>query len=248
MKQVDMDALLHRIEPILYEIITINSYDSIDLLSGRMGDRIEMNAQTLCLTRIQFSDAISHLSRCRKVVNLALWIDPTSGSPNLQRALEPHRLRRLSTGLKCMINSDRVLSFGHPAFSQITHLELMAADQHWDILPGICVLAHLTHFGCILDKIVVEPVGMTQALHTILQNAISLEVLALFVLIRAHEPLAIPLVQGWLRRDQHRDPRLVVLAAPTNEDIYPDWEAFMYGEPDMWTRAEDMIAGRPNGE
>jgi hypothetical protein len=252
-----------RIVPILYDMLTIRFRRELPLLEGNVGDCFAKHAKTLCLSTLSYSAALLQVPRFRAVVNLAFWPngDPfRPGTTTFLAALENHRLKRLSTDVVYLRHGDSVRSsgmlFGHPALSQLTHLEITIEDdeEDWSVTVGLTALNHLTHFGYRLDAndivTMEEPSPMIQALRTILSTTVSLKVLALIVdLHPLGDTQALDVVHDWLKTAQLDDPRLIVLRSGRDDiysAIYNDWEAFMNGRPDMWTRAEDMIQKRWN--
>jgi hypothetical protein len=230
-------------------MLTVRS-SRLRLLEGNVGDYFAKHAQTLCLATLSYSAAVLQVSRFRAVVNLAVWVYPPSGTSTFLSALENRNLKRLSASIPCICDLSCGMLFGHRAFSNLTHLEILANndDDDWSIICGLTALTHLTHFGYLFNRIddTPPPSGMIQALRDILSTSISLKVIALFVHIQVYKVTeASKIVHGWLNTAQLDDPRLIVLGSPAlQDDVYNDWEAFMHGRPDTWTCAQDMVQER----
>ncbi|KAJ7507885.1 hypothetical protein B0H11DRAFT_1705386, partial [Mycena galericulata] len=215
-----------------YEMVTIHSPEHaakfLNLIDSNLKPPVFFAAvKILCLPfGVTATQACDILSVCTEVQLLACWVDHrTRPDPHdLPNLLGRLPLRRLS------------IEFGH--FSRIpttqstwllglTHVDLVI----WkDPLPET-ELFHLSRLPCLTH--VALPVARTNSRHAVVVCA-SCPRLQVLVIIddENYEPDKAPYLF---------DARIVVQVQP---DFTEDWEAPYFGSPDMWSRAEDIIAQR----
>ncbi|KAJ3508435.1 hypothetical protein NLJ89_g5756 [Agrocybe chaxingu] len=165
------------------------------------------------------------LQLCPNVQNLAIWIIHGSCS-HLVPILEGLRsLRRLSFDPSYFFQDycdDWKVPLDLPAFSRLTHLEIINASQHWGKWKKLASMPALTHLALagLVDGALVD--------H-ILKECQRLELLITFY-------LDIPFTG--LQDASNKDPRAVQLLSVTNH--LEHWEHGARGGEDFWITAEKV--------
>ncbi|KAJ7289555.1 hypothetical protein C8J57DRAFT_1278025 [Mycena rebaudengoi] len=144
-------------------------------------------------------------------------------------------VQRLSLPLQNLFEG-RVVDLVHPMFSSVTHLypfdDMTPSPEHpfYLQLPVLPKLTHL-HLGAKFPP---------AASSVILANCRSL-----CVAVTIWRPWRREAAQNFAHNSPVLDPRFVVLDV---EDDWGSWERYAYGEIDFWTRAEEFLARKANGE
>jgi hypothetical protein len=128
--------------------------------------------------------------------------------------------------------------FSHPFFSNVTHLEFTDLWEIWvDQLEGLRELPRLTHLALDFAGIPNDGLELIDTLQAVLKSCKMLQILLLLIqevdsdhLVDAIDYDSFPGIN---------DPRFVL-----DVDDCLGWEAFMFGEDDMWTAAEGASEGR----
>lgn len=237
--------MLTRLEPVVYEMLTLSrSSNSPHARTNSMKTAIRRAiqrlgplespeflgkyVQTLCLVGfITNEDIVDFFRVCTGVKNLAIRVKgPVHPLFPIIRGLRP---LRLSISILELFNTLAEINFDHPFFSKITHLRIMDKDVR--ILVALCrfrkYFPSLTHLAIVVEVstpqtriLVSELARITLAIYSNLQ-----------VFLGLYVGIPPPPYTSC-------DPRFLLMEEP---EFISDWEAFMSGQSDMWTDAEDII-------
>lgn len=230
----------HRVEPLLYRVLTIIDSTSPLLSAAETKPaRFLKNAVRHVFLAPSFWEMQkSLLSKCSGILNL--YIDGQLEPHNLPILGEMH-LQKLSFSLVPNVSVWDHSAFYHPIFLSVTHLELFQTHNYsperpplnWDDWSPLASLPSLTHL-C-----------FSEALSPLLPHALA-ECLRLVVGVVAfwdgsHLEDGIDFAAGltW------SDPRLVVMVISSYMD---DWEIGARGGDDFWLRAEAFVFRKRKGE
>ncbi|KAJ6614593.1 hypothetical protein B0H10DRAFT_1950567 [Mycena sp. CBHHK59/15] len=220
------------IDILFYDMVTISDKLHADhflrLVDSKSPGFFAIAVRILCIPySVTAAQAHSILSACTGVRLLACWVD-------YGHSLEPVALPRTVSQLPL-----RRLSIEFEHF-----LKIPAAPSTW--------LAALTHVDLVfwgeIDPARLAPLGrlpklthvaLTSTLAGVAHARLVCDVCPLLqVLIIVHEP-----------HDSDSDgvgyefdPRIVEISQV--HDVISDWQSFFYGQPDMWSHAEDIIKKR----
>ncbi|KAJ7289563.1 hypothetical protein C8J57DRAFT_1278035 [Mycena rebaudengoi] len=156
-------------------------------------------------------------------------------TPRLLPIFARIQVQRLSISLQHLFEGSAV-DLAHPMFSSVTHLfpfgDMTPSPEHPFYLQ-LPVLPKLTHL-CLGS-------GFPPAASpVILANCRSL-----CVAVTLWSPRRRKAAQNFTHDSPVPDPRFVVLDV---KDDWGSWERYAYGEIDFWTRAEEFLARKANGE
>ena len=217
------DALCgFRIEPIIYEMVTLDSRTRLNgflfTMCHRSLDFFARHVKTLLMSSVEDKDSIRILSACTGVVNLACW------NCGQERLIEPSAgLCRLSTHLDCISMS---------TFVNITHLEVVG---EWPTTETLRLFPNLTHLALDDDGRII-----TEDDLVVLSGLSSSSCLLKIIIVLVQDPNLEPYIPV-----DHDNPGLVLLKQPTNlQSFVSDWEAHVRGGADMWVRAEEVAESR----
>ncbi|KAJ7198169.1 hypothetical protein GGX14DRAFT_573730 [Mycena pura] len=176
--------------------------------------------------------ALEVLRLCTGIKNFAKFSDHTA--PAMLPILATMCVQDLAAHLGSLFPELGAIDLTHPSFACITHLQLLDdlddAETRTHICAALPVLPALTHL--LLAR---EP--PLDALRTILQECPRLELL---LIMELHW-------QANFGRD-YPDARVVGGTYFGHSDYWDQWEAGAAGFPNYWTRAEEFIAKKRNGE
>ena len=205
-----------RIEPIIYEMVTLDSRAKLNgflyTMCHRSLDFFARHVKTLLMSSVEDRDFLEILSACTGVVNLACW------NCGQERLIEPSPgLCRLSTHLDCMSRS---------TFVNVTHLEVVGA---WPDTETLSLFPSLTHLA--LDD---DGRFITEEDLILLSDLSSSSDLLKIIIILIRDPeFATSIVD-------HDNLGLISLKQPPDlQSFVSDWEAPVRGGADMWVRAEE---------
>ncbi|KAJ7195759.1 hypothetical protein GGX14DRAFT_376659 [Mycena pura] len=180
-------------------------------------------------------EARNVLKLCRGVTNFAAT--DRFYTPAMLPVLATMRIQRLDVCLAALFGSFEATHFTHPLFSRITHLtmgeRLSSVEEH--IYANLRTLPALTHL-CLHS--VVSPTTCT--LELLLTDCVRLELLVVL-----WEQLSIVSATRMAANTPLRDVRLVV---GVYSHCWVDWNTGAAGLPNLWTRAENVVAQRRGGE
>ncbi|KAJ6608524.1 hypothetical protein B0H10DRAFT_525622 [Mycena sp. CBHHK59/15] len=170
------------------------------------------------------------LAACTQITDLALWI--SSPTPALLPQLAALPLRRLVADLTGLFGGPLRVTFAHPLFGALTHLDVRGARfDDWRLHAGLAHVPHLTHLA-FRDRF------LPRVLRGALAHCARLQVLG--VVWAARRSI------GDVQEAEVVDARLfmVVCADPVAE-----WETSARGGVDcMWRRAEAFVKKKQAGE
>lgn len=214
-------------------MVTLGLNDSAQFLrtmDSKPANFFQAHVKRLCLTiHVKPQTAARILSVCTGVHSLACWVDFRSSNlfavfPSLITALP---LRRLSIDVGHLIG----LLGSQPIWlSSLTHLDVIfwaSIEDSGSIIPGLDSLLILTHLAFNVE---LQRISAT-SLSTIISACPHLEVLVIIVDEDAED------VEG-ADESVLDDPRIVYLPYP---NAVPDWEAPVRGQPDIWSRAQEIV-------
>ncbi|KAJ7086222.1 hypothetical protein C8R44DRAFT_893676 [Mycena epipterygia] len=174
------------------------------------------------------------LAACDAVVDVQI----VTGSSILLPILGALPLQRLSADLLFLFPGPSGLDFGHPIFTNVTHLSLYGHSGHgWDTWSGLAQIPGLTHLA-FRDNSFDAPMC-----HSVLLHCKLLQVLA--------NLLASGSNLDWSVRRYATvidNPRFVMLRVPS---LLEDWEVGARGGEDRWVRASELselVRKRHSGE
>ncbi|KAF7337728.1 hypothetical protein MSAN_02246400 [Mycena sanguinolenta] len=217
------------VDRVFYEVVAIWSDTSGDkflkLIDSKPPGFFGTVVKTLFLADLRASSYARILSACTGVQSLAWWIYkdiPALALPLLGQL----PLRRLSLGFQNVI--DIIAAPIPPAWlTSLTHLDLsFMSDIEASDLEKLHRLPHLTHTALFAMR--------PSSAHAKIAFA-SCPDLQLLVIFGNDVPAAIT-------ESSPDNSRVVVAPFPPNP--IKDWEAAHFGLPDMWSRAEGVLAER----
>ncbi|KNZ72431.1 hypothetical protein J132_03397, partial [Termitomyces sp. J132] len=212
-------------EAILYETVTLSSQkvckSFLHAIKRRPRSFFTANVKSLCIPGdIELDHALSILTVCQGVINLAYWINRNFASPkpwpeshfSVISALRPVRLSINTTGL---FGSAMPPDLTHPFFSRVSHLEIV--DWPWPVLSTqFELLPSLTHLALDLDSY--DEFTLNKLRH-IFEACVNLRVLLCLVV---DEATMINAISAITSSDRNFDHRLVVLP---DSDVIANWES-----------------------
>ncbi|KAJ7877800.1 hypothetical protein B0H13DRAFT_1631546 [Mycena leptocephala] len=228
-----------RLEPMLYTTVQVLGLDQkhtadvaiLRAIETKPADFFPKAVRHMFLWAISWSPREDHwtgaeleklIRACSGVVNLVV-----AGSWEIFRPMlsdmRPHHLRMV-------VHAEmHLVDFSLPFFQNVSHLQL--SDGIWGkaipVFPQLQPLRQLTHLA------IAHPDFST----SILEDYPQLEVLVVYLRFDLE---AIEFAERWVLGD----PRVVILA----DHFMEDWFCGIRGHKDMWTRAEEFLLRRRNGE
>ncbi|KAJ7144498.1 hypothetical protein C8R44DRAFT_760013 [Mycena epipterygia] len=235
------------IEPLLYKVLRICP-------TPRKHMEIQIPVERICgLIKSKpasfFHDHVRHISLygenhiddiiplfavCDAVLDISLSI--ASGASILLPSLGALPLQRLTANLTFLFPGPSGPDFGHPIFTNITHLALYGHPGHgWDTWSGLAQIPGLTHLSF-------HNYGIDLPIcHGALLHCKALEVLAnVFPSKDYLNPFPDYVTVT-------ADPRFVVLVVP-DFIMIGDWEVGAWGGADCWVRASELVRKRRSGQ
>jgi len=189
------------------------------------------NVKSLCVPGdIDPLGAERVLKACQGVVNLAIWLLRPQATP-LFSFVSSLRPTRLSINIHGLYGSQCEPDFGHPFFSNVTHLELVDWLEWATYIDHLS--PHLTHLAVDFD---LYSDGSATRLRDILASCRSLVVC--IALVSDDEVMIV--VSDQLAAIE--DPRLVILS---ESDVIENWEASLRRtDASLWSFAEGIVAAK----
>ncbi|KAJ7665558.1 hypothetical protein B0H17DRAFT_1336549 [Mycena rosella] len=219
------------VDLVFYKMVTISNEKDAEKFAKLIASSLKppgffAAVKTLCIPyKVTAGQACAILSACTGVQFLACWID-SKNCPELPLLLCRLPLRRLSVEFQHLLKIPLVPSAW---FSNLTHLELVIWENSGVPELDFSTLGRLpsiTH--------VALPSAQTGPTHAavVCSSCPNLQVL---VIIR--DPFNDQV------EDYSFDIRIVMLDDDL-EDCMTEWEAYHFGLPDMWSRAEEVVQKR----
>ncbi|KAJ7772267.1 hypothetical protein B0H16DRAFT_1512914 [Mycena metata] len=218
------------IEPFLYRVLRAerNAQAMIDILLRKSPTFCHLAVRHLAVldgSQSFSTDAVQLLTLCKGVTNLALG-DYFMADPTLVPLLAEMALLRLAVSV-----TDLGCDLAHPLFSSVTHLTLFDRPEGLiplcAQLPGLASLTHLCLFFDLPEGVVVSVLTRSPRLQ-------------LFLMLSSEGSDLQP-------RPPHTDDIRFVAGTYTNA-YWDGWIDGANGLPDYWTRGDDLIAQKQNGE
>ncbi|KAJ7699047.1 hypothetical protein B0H17DRAFT_317785 [Mycena rosella] len=249
------------LEPLLYGVLVFNKKNGLKLteaIKAKPASFLESAVRHVHFGWDTTLDAVavkSILESCPGIVNLGLDLRTTD--PSLLPLLGNMHLQRLNASLRQLFadsdDAEFAVDFEHPLFNSVTHLDLSdepyTDGQYAVWVKGLSTLPALTHLAF------TSPYTTSLAtMQSILAASPRLQVLLPTFpansateadMIGYDDEITLDLDE--LEQIGPLDPRLVVgLYADVN--YYEDWECGARGKKDIWTRAEEFLARKRDGE
>lgn len=226
-------------------MVTLGSSDTalfIRTLASKPAEFFATHVRCLCLSiSVNPKDAERILSTCTGVRNLAFWVDYLSAFPDssISHLISSLSLQRLSIEAHHLqaIYDD---SFGsssspnHTWYAGLTQLDIVfwGDDEDSHALPYLSQLQSLTQLGLWHPHTAVD-----EALIPLVLSACErLEILLLVI----HED---DLIQN---PPTFQDSRVVLMPYPPT--VVQDWEAFLKGQPNTWSRAKESLLANASAQ
>ncbi|KAJ7229833.1 hypothetical protein GGX14DRAFT_507853 [Mycena pura] len=227
------------IEPLLYRVMRVNKFCRraaafLEATKKKPPSFFADSVRALCFDNWcdwSVDEARNVLKLCKGVTNFAA--NARFYTPAMLPVLATMRIQRLVVCLADLFGSFEAIDFTHPLFSKITHLTIgdcfSSVKEHiYAKLPTLPALTHLCLYS------VASPTTCTPEL--LLTDCVRLELLVV-LWGRSY----IDSATGMAANTPVRDVRLVV---SVYSDYWADWNAGAAGLPDLWTRAENVVARR----
>ncbi|KAJ6502806.1 hypothetical protein C8R47DRAFT_216370 [Mycena vitilis] len=224
------------IEPILYEVLTLNAPRTADILrlsSHEPAPFFRERVNHVCFSSVPATDIAKILSLCSATGNLALLNGIHDNV--LPSILETLPLARIS--LELFSYRPRLIDahYHHPLFAGITHLDVLDwPSRGWAAWSGLALLPRLTHLSFRAEAARVP----ATVCGGVLLHCRLIEVLAL-VHSTPDQPV-VPLPPISTAHLLETDPRFVVIVLPMIE-LVGDWRAGARGGRDHWALAEEIV-------
>lgn len=233
-------SVVFRIEPFVYKTVLLrgagHAFQFLDaLISYRSPEFARSHVKALCIRpSIPLSLTLQLLTMCSGLESLALWILPQTDTANLINVITSLPLTFLSVNLRSILppgHSKPVLQ-NHPAFVNLTHLDVVNHWVLWTTSLGIEHLPLLTHVAFRFWS----RGSVHAALSTILRQSPKLQVLVLLA-----DSMVIPGARQYLEKQDIQDIRVVVLKHAKDAD---EWKLMERDSVGMWQRAECIVRWR----
>ncbi|KAH0834224.1 hypothetical protein J3R83DRAFT_11538 [Lanmaoa asiatica] len=228
------------IEPFVYKTVLLRGAGHAVRFLGaltnyRSPEFAKSHVKALCIRpSIPLSLTIQLLTACSGLESLALWILPQTDTADLIDLISSLPLTFLSLNIRSILPPSHPKSVlrNHPAFVNITHLDIVNHWVLWTSSLGIEHLPFLTHMAFRFWS----RGSVNTALSTILQQSPKLRVLVLLA-----DYVVIPEAREYLEKQGIRDIRVVVLKHTRDAD---EWELMERDSVSMWQRAECIVRWR----
>ena len=210
--------------------------------------------QHVLLQSCHMTDLLDILKHCQNVEDLALCVVHGGSDQSLLEGLSLCRKLKKLTLLPSDFFYVPTIPFAHPAFSNITHLEIINfITNSWELWSQLTEMPRLTHLA-----ITVDPALLTGIVLCLL---IGCKYLKLLILVNQNinDDPAYELEKSWSNPSHYKlselgpiagwmlDSRVVLLNTsnlPLGDDPVGDWEMGARGGSDFWIIAEEIQAER----
>lgn len=230
----DRSAIGARVQPTIYEIVSLGSNDThlfLRTMNALPAEFFALHVKKLCLSvSVSARNAAKILNVCKGVIDLAFWVDylgvQNFRAETVTSLISSLPLRRLSIELQHFLSLFPDPNTHHAWDNSITHLDLIFwTRQTAPVIPPLAKLSQLTHLALRLSHN--QPTE--DSLRAILSACRSLKVLVIFDDPETSEETA------W-----SADPRVVYMPYPQN--IVGEWEAQARDDLNNgWSRAEELV-------
>lgn len=229
-----------RIEPFVYGTVVLRGPGhAVEFLGALVNYRppefAQSHVKALCIRpSIPFSIVIRLLNTCSGLESLALWTPPHTDTADLINLLSSLPLTFLSINLVSiqLPSFPKPILQNHPAFVNLTHLDIVNNWVLWTSSLGIELLPRLTHVSFRFWS----RGSVNGALSTILEQSPKLQVLVLLA-----NSVVIPGAREYLDKQGVHDIRVVVLQHSRDAD---EWELMERESMTTWERAEYIVRWR----